>query len=111
MARDNKGASVDGHTNDRHWALLAHGIRRQIIVFMAGQAEPLSPADVAAGLHSQGFRIPNTDVYYHVRRLAREGAINLEDEVSAGGSLKHLYSVDAGFLALPLVAALVAGAV
>jgi DNA-binding transcriptional ArsR family regulator len=94
---------------DSLWSLLGHETRRLIVRFVARQTEPVSPADVAAALKREGRRIPLSDISYHFRLLAKAGALDLDNEVPVGGSLKHLYSLNAQFAAKPLVVALVAG--
>ena len=94
---------------DQLWALLGHHVRRSILHFMAERGAPVSPGELAPELRVGRQRLRLSDLSYHFRFLAREGALDLVAEEPVGGSTKHLYSINPQFMAQPLVAALVAG--
>ena len=66
-------------------AALGNPLRRQILRRMR-DVEMISPVQLAAELE-----LPITNVAYHVRVLARCGAVSLVEKEPVRGAVKHLY--------------------
>ena len=64
---------------------LNHPLRRRILRRMRDE-DLTSPRQLA-----RDFRLPISNVAYHVRALARSGAITLVEVEPVRGSIKHLY--------------------
>jgi len=73
---------------DSHNALLialGNPLRRRILRRMRDE-DLISPRELA-----EDFRLPVSNVAYHVRVLAKCGAVTLVEETSVRGAVKHLY--------------------
>lgn len=67
---------------------LKHPVRRAVLRRLRG-GHRLSPRELAEALG-----LPLSNVSYHVRVLADNGAVRLVDEVQVRGSLQHFYVID-----------------
>lgn len=67
---------------------MSHDIRRGILQTLQEAGEPVAPTDVADGL-GMGDEISN--VSYHFRVLANLDLVEIADEESVRGAVKHFY--------------------
>jgi DNA-binding transcriptional ArsR family regulator len=79
-------------THDKEQALLKalqHPLRRSLLRRYAelDAADGLCPKELAKAMNA-----PLSRVSYHVRELARLGALRIVREVPAGGSIAHFYA-------------------
>lgn len=79
---------------------LNHPLRRQLLRLLIEADEPTSPRELAITLDKT-----LTKVSYHVRVLARCGAVSLIRTEPARGSIQHLYVATPEFVSIPWVAA------
>lgn len=75
---------------NRLLSALSHPLRRQILRQMR-EVDSISPIDMAAE-----FKLPVSNVAYHVRVLAECGAITLVDTEPVRGAVKHFYRYSIG---------------
>jgi DNA-binding transcriptional ArsR family regulator len=78
---------------------LNHPVRRQILRLLIEADKPLSPRELSKAVEKQ-----LSGVSYHVRLLARCGAIELIRATPVRGSMQHFYSPASEFVSTPWVA-------
>jgi len=66
--------------------VLNHPLRRRILRTLHEAGEARSPREL-----SRAFRVPLTNLSYHVRVLREKGAIALTDRQPVRGSAEHFY--------------------
>jgi DNA-binding transcriptional ArsR family regulator len=94
-------ATASSSETDDLFVALAHPLRRQILRGMLRDEKETSPRDIASDLAEQLSRLS-----YHVRVLARCGAIALVRTEQVRGSTQHFYRpvVDARWARMALAA-------
>jgi DNA-binding transcriptional ArsR family regulator len=65
---------------------LRHPLRRQLLRRYLEAQQPISPKELAASMKQ-----PLSSVSYHVRELARFGAVEIIEEEQVRGSVQHFY--------------------
>jgi DNA-binding transcriptional ArsR family regulator len=69
---------------------LRHPLRRELLRRFLEATEPLGPAELAASMTQ-----PLSNLSYHVRELARFGAVEIAEEEPRRGSVAHFYEAAA----------------
>jgi DNA-binding transcriptional ArsR family regulator len=78
----------DKNRRDEIHKAMSHGLRRGILQALQQAGEPMAPQEVADGL-GLGDEVGN--VSYHFRVLADLDLVEVADEESVRGALKHFY--------------------
>jgi hypothetical protein len=72
---------------------MTHPLRRQVLRALNSSREPLSPQEIEVKLGLTKERKKKlSNVSYHVRELARRGAVSLVKEEPVRGTRRHLYT-------------------
>ena len=78
----------DKNRRDAIYKAMSHDLRRSILQTLQEAREPMAPKDVADGL-GMGDEVSN--VSYHFRVLADLDLVEVADEESVRGAVKHFY--------------------
>jgi predicted transcriptional regulator len=65
---------------------LRHPLRRELLRRFVAATQPLSPTELAASMER-----PLSNLSYHVRELAKFGAVEIVEEEKRRGSVAHFY--------------------
>lgn len=77
---------------------LRHPLRRELLRRFLAATEPLGPTELAASMKQ-----PLSNLSYHVRELAKFGAVEITEEEPRRGSVAHFYEAAAWVKETPWV--------